>query len=178
MAPTYEKLANAFAGEQNVVIAKVDATEDGQLADRFDVKGYPTLKLFAWNDELKTQEVSDFDARDLEEMTTLLNEKLGTKRRSDGSLTDDAGRVAALDEIVSSAAAVDESLVAALNGASAKKESIDLYVSIANKIIAKGKGYLNTESKRLDQLIEGASVNALKKTSFMLKRNVIKAFKK
>jgi len=178
LAPSYEKLANAFAGEPNVVIAKVDATEDGDIADRYDVKGYPTLKLFAWNDDLKTQEVSDFDARDLEGMTSLLNEKLGTKRKSDGSLTEDAGRVAALDDIVAAAANVDESLVAALSASSAKKESVDLYVGIANKVIAKGKSYLDTESKRLDQLIEGTSVNAVKKSAFMLKRNVIRAFQK
>ncbi len=34
LAPKYEKLGQVFAGEKGVLIGKVDATEDGDLASR------------------------------------------------------------------------------------------------------------------------------------------------
>jgi protein disulfide-isomerase A6 len=46
LAPKYEKLAAAYAGESSVVIASVDAELEADLAQRFSVSGYPSLKLF------------------------------------------------------------------------------------------------------------------------------------
>ena len=42
MAPTYKKLADAFAGEESVAIVAVDATENRATAEAYGVKGYPT----------------------------------------------------------------------------------------------------------------------------------------
>jgi len=183
LAPEYERLAAAFAGEKDVVIAKVDATEDGELADRYEVQGYPTLKLFTpAGSPTGKQEVHDFDGRDLESMTQMLNEALGTHRRVDGSLNDEAGRVASLDALVGkSMGTVDEAFVSALTAAAAdltgsQKTHSDMYVAIAKKVIAKGKSYLETESKRLSGMIDSAGVSATKKTTFMLRRNIINSF--
>lgn len=183
LAPEYERLAAAFAGEKDVVIAKVDATEDGELADRYEVQGYPTLKLFTpRGSPTGKQEVHDFDGRDLETMTQMLNEVLGTHRRMDGSLDDSAGHVAALNTLLgSSLGVVDDALVASLTSAAADltgndKTHGDMYVSIAKKVVAKGKGYIQTEIKRLSGMIEGSGVSAAKKTTFMLRRNILNAF--
>lgn len=47
MAPGYSKLAQRMKNEDNgVPIAKVDATVESDIAQRFEVKGFPTLKLF------------------------------------------------------------------------------------------------------------------------------------
>lgn len=47
LAPEYEKAATALAGfEPNVVLAKCDATENKAVAEKFEVKGFPTLKWF------------------------------------------------------------------------------------------------------------------------------------
>jgi len=46
LAPTYEKLAKAFEGENDVLIAKVDATEEEELGKRYNVEGFPTIKFF------------------------------------------------------------------------------------------------------------------------------------
>jgi len=45
MAPAYSSLAKRMK-EQNVPIAKVDATVEGDLATQFGIEGFPTLKMF------------------------------------------------------------------------------------------------------------------------------------
>ena len=47
LAPTYEKLGEAFAKADGIVIAKVDADSEKTLGSRFGVSGFPTLKYFS-----------------------------------------------------------------------------------------------------------------------------------
>ena len=47
MAPAYSKLSKRTKGEEGgVPIAKVDATVESELAEKYGVKGFPSLKLF------------------------------------------------------------------------------------------------------------------------------------
>ena len=48
LAPVYEELALVYAGDPEVVIAKVDATDgdNEQLGSQFEVQGFPTIKFF------------------------------------------------------------------------------------------------------------------------------------
>jgi len=48
LAPEYEKAAQAIAADEGIdaKLAKVDATEEKDLATKFGVKGFPTLKFF------------------------------------------------------------------------------------------------------------------------------------
>ncbi|KAJ1929586.1 hypothetical protein FBU59_007032 [Linderina macrospora] len=49
MAPEYARLAASFKGSHDVRIATVDASQDRDLAHRYDVHAYPTILLFAEN---------------------------------------------------------------------------------------------------------------------------------
>jgi protein disulfide-isomerase A1 len=46
LAPEFSKAAKTLKADPAIPLGKVDATENKQLAERFGVRGYPTLKFF------------------------------------------------------------------------------------------------------------------------------------
>jgi len=180
LAPKYEKLGEVFAGEQDVLIAKVDVTEQEALGSRYEISGFPTLKFFpAGSAEPEAYE----EARELDSLVEFINSKAGTQRNADGSLLPSAGRVDALDEIIKEASfGVTEAVVAALKAATealtgkAAAQGKE-YLSTAQKVLTKGgAAYVAKESKRLEGLISGKAIVPEKKAAFQLRRNVLAAF--
>jgi len=182
LAPKYDKLGEIFAGEQGVVIGKVDATEEegGALASRYGVTGYPTLKFFPAG----SSEPVDYQGeRELENLVEYINSNAGTYRTVDGGLLPSAGRVEALDELIKGADyALTEELLSSLkatlsNEDAAVQDKGAAYVKALETILKKGGApYVSKEVRRLDGLIAGKSIKPDKKAAFQLKKNVLLAF--
>lgn len=73
LAPKYSKLAKMMKeSDPAVPIAKVDATKEEELATRFNVEGYPTIKVFVNGNP------SDYQGeRETESMANFLKKKAG-----------------------------------------------------------------------------------------------------
>ena len=63
LAPIYEELAQKLAGEPDITIAKMDATENEH--NLMPVTGFPTLKLFKPNSKTPVNYEGDRSLKDL-----------------------------------------------------------------------------------------------------------------
>jgi len=78
MVPAYEETAEAFARESDVVIADVDADAHKDLAGRFGVSGFPTLKFFKKG---STEPVDYNGGREAADIIEYINKEAGAKGR-------------------------------------------------------------------------------------------------
>jgi len=180
LAPTWEKLANVFKNEDEVVIANIDADKYGDVGSRFGVSGFPTLKFFPKDNK---EGIAFEGGRELSDFVKYINEKTGAKRTESGRLEETFGRVSSLDVIASTFLSSDknsvlktaEEKVKTLQGAEATHG--DLYVKYMNAIIKKGNSFVETEKERLSKIIEGGSVSSQKIDEFTVRKNIISQFK-
>jgi len=156
LAPIYNEVANIFKPEANVVVAKVDATENQDLAQQYGVTGYPTLKFFGKG---TTEPDAYSSGRDKASLVDFLNERAGTHRTADGGLKAEAGRISAIDDFIKSAGLGDA--VTEEHIATVKKMVADAieaehqfarhgrhYVKAMQKMAAQGVAYVEKEIKR------------------------------
>ena len=74
----------------------MDATEHPKAAEKYGIRGYPTLKFFG----AASKEPIDYNTgRDEDSFIKFINEHAGTYRVAGGALSALAGRVPSLDEI-------------------------------------------------------------------------------
>lgn len=146
---------------------------------RYGIQGFPTIKFFPAG--ASSEPESYEEAREVEAMVDYINSKVGTQRGPDGSLEGTAGRVEALDALISAADfQVTDGLLASLQEAitagGAGQAGAD-YLATAKKVLAKGgAAYVTKELARLDGIIGGGTMLPEKKTSFQLRRNILAAF--
>ncbi|OMO63954.1 Thioredoxin [Corchorus capsularis] len=181
LAPTYEKVATAFKLEEEVVIANLDADKHKDLAEKYGVSGYPTLKFFPKGNKAG----EDYDGgRDLDDFVTFINEKCGTSRDGKGQLTSKAGILESLNALVKEfvAASNDEKKavfskieeeVEKLKGSTARYGKI--YLKAAKSCIEKGAEYPKKEIERLQRMLD-KSISPAKADEFTLKKNILSAF--
>ncbi|XP_023548944.1 probable protein disulfide-isomerase A6 isoform X2 [Cucurbita pepo subsp. pepo] len=182
LAPIYEKVAAAFKLENDVVIANLDADKYKDLAEKYGISGFPTLKFFPKGNK----DGEDYDGgRDVGDFVNFINEKTGTNRDVKGQLTTNAGIVASLDSLVKEfiAASNDEEKknvyskmeeeVGKLSGSPAKYGKI--YLKSAKKCLEKGGDYAKSEIERIQRILEKA-VSPAKADEFTLKKNILSSF--
>jgi protein disulfide-isomerase A6 len=180
LAPDYEIIANAFAGEDHVVVAKIDCDAHKEKCSAYEVSGYPTLK---WFPKDKKEGEKYEGARDVDSFVNFINKNSGTSRDKTGALGALAGRIPALDEIVSKfisegadkLALVKEAetyLATAVGDALANAK---YYVKVFTTSITQ-KDFVATEVARLDRLITSGSLTPKKKDEFTKKKNILSVF--
>jgi protein disulfide-isomerase-like protein len=96
LAPDYDKVGQSFDGENNVVIAKLDADAHKETASGYDVSGYPTLLWFPRDNKAG---VAYEGGRTPKDFVEFVNREAGTDRTVGGGFTEKAGRISALDEL-------------------------------------------------------------------------------
>jgi protein disulfide-isomerase A6 len=181
LAPEYEKLANAYTADSHVVIAKVDADTHKTLGSRYGVTGFPTIKWFGKNN--KETPVDYNKDRTLQSFVDFINENAGTRRAVNGRLNDEAGRIEALDAIAAKAVAKGADLADLLKQAEQIAKGLTgdeekygkIYTKIIQTIQTKGPSYIQTETERLERMLEG-SVAAKKADEFTIRKNILEAF--
>jgi len=179
LAPDYEKLANIYVNEPDVVIAKVDADAHRDLGSRYGVTGFPTLKWFA-KDSKENPEAYE-KGRDIPSFVEFINQKAGTQRDASGRLSAQAGRVSALDKIAAqflsgnqqSLLKEAEEALKTLKDLEAK--NAEYYLKLMQAIVSKGKDFVKKETDRLVRLLEG-DVSPKKLDEFTIRKNILSAF--
>lgn len=181
LAPIYEKVANALKLEEDVVIANLDADKYKDLAEKYGVSGYPTLKFFPKDNKAG----EDYDGgRDVDDFVSFINQRCGTSRDAKGQLTSQAGVVASLEALVKefTSAAADERKaifsrieeeVGQLKGSSARYGKV--YVKAAKSYLEKGTDYAKKETERLQRMLE-KSISPVKADEFTIKKNILSVF--
>jgi protein disulfide-isomerase A6 len=174
LAPIYEQVAASFAGDDNVIVANVDADAHRDLGQRFGVTGYPTIKFFPKNN--KEGEAYN-GARNPNVFITFLNERSGSGRTLGGGYHESAGRVAELDSIVQRwlAAASDEKATIMEEAKAAAAKAGD-YAKYYVHGMEKGVEWAKKETERLTRMLGGASVKPNHRASFAKRINIFKLF--
>ncbi|KKK24520.1 XPG I-region protein [Aspergillus ochraceoroseus] len=174
LAPTWEALANDFALEPNVVVAKVDAEAENAKTTAKDqgVTGYPTIKFFAKG---STEGEIYSGARTEQAFVEFLNTKAGTHRAVGGGLDDKAGTVPVLDALVAKYTASD--LVAEVKKAAASVQNkyAAYYVKVAEKL-SQNQEYAVKEFARLKKILAKGGSAPEKIDDIISRSNILRKF--
>lgn len=179
LKPIYEEVAKDFALESNCIVANIDAdaASNRELAGRYGVASYPTLKFFPRGGK----EVENYEGPRTEEaFVSFLNERCGTHRAVGGGLNDEAGRLSELDSVAQKfLAATADTRGAIYHEAKVLSESLGApsnhYLRVMEKIIG-SEAYIEKESKRLASILSKRTMAPAKLDEIKTKANVLKAF--
>lgn len=180
LAPVYEKVATAFEGESECIVAKIDADSEKNIGQKYGVTGFPTIKFFPKDN--KEGEAYE-GGRSEEDFIKYLNEKCGTSRTISGDLDSEAGKIPEFDKFVQQFLATKDAskrekiiLGAEMAAAAADNEKFSKYYAIVMKKAAADDGFVDKESARLEKLSKG-DLTRLKKDEITKRRNILTVFK-
>jgi protein disulfide-isomerase A6 len=180
MVPELMKLGQMISQDPSlknrVIVAKVNADDHRSIGEKFDVKGFPTIKYFARGKAPTKENAASYDqARTAEAFFSFLKDKV----REDAAFA----RVASLDPIAIKFVAAEDkaALVAETKAASAdlegeEKANSDLYVKLMEKAVEKGADYLSKEKARLSKMLSSGALSVPKIEEITKKVAIIAAF--
>lgn len=176
LAPTWETLAQDFANEPSVLIAKVDAEAENSkaVATEQGVSSYPTIKYFKKG---STEALPYEGARAEKDFVQFINTNAGTHRAPGGGLDATGGTIEALDTIVTKfKGAYSGGLAEAKKAAEALEDKYaHYYIKVFEKISA-NKGYAEKELKRLEGLVSKGNLAPEKLDDLVSRANILRKF--
>ncbi|KFH47658.1 Protein disulfide-isomerase-like protein [Hapsidospora chrysogenum ATCC 11550] len=181
LAPTWETVANDFANDANVVIAKVnaDAPNGKATAQAYDVTSYPTVKFFPAGSK---EAVAYEGGRNEKDFLDFVNEKVGTHRVPGGGLDISAGTIGALDTVITKLSGSNIAEIAAEVSKEAEKLKEDAqykyaeyYVRVFDKL-SKSDGYAAKELARLEGILSKGGLAPTKRDEIQSRTNVLRKF--
>ncbi|KAL5115545.1 hypothetical protein ACEQ8H_006521 [Pleosporales sp. CAS-2024a] len=176
LAPIWETLANDFANEPAVLIAKVDAEAENSkaLAKEQGVQSYPTIKFFKKG---STEALPYESGRSEKDFIDFLNTNSGTHRAVGGGLDATGGTIEAFNTIV------EKFQGAYADGADEAKKLADTlqdkYAQYYAKVFQKAganQGYVEKELKRLQGLISKGNLAPAKLDDLVSRSNILTKF--
>ena len=179
LAPVWEAVAEDFAQEPAVLVAKVDAEAPNckATASEYGVKSYPTIKFFPRG---STTAVAYEGKRTEEAFVNYLNDKTGAHRAVGGGLNAEGGTIAALDAVILSTRKAGKSIGNGLSEATdAVKDITDRYASYYIKVFEKAgsdSGYVEKELSRLEGMLKKGGLATEKADDLTARANILRKF--
>ena len=169
LAPIYEQVARVLERDSHCVMAKIDVDDpkNAEIRTRFQIASFPTLSFFPAGSSDKWPRPY-LKERTAEELLAFMNEKCGTFRTLEGTLTPLAGRLPKLDGLAARFyAAVTEAARGTLLdevkayvqelkdhvSSSRKASAADYYVRVLERILRDGTEYVKREHERLSKML-------------------------
>ena len=177
LAPTWEKVAQDFASENGVLIAKVDceAPNAKATAEEAGVKSYPTINFYPKGSK---EGVPYTGGRSEADLITFMNEKAGTHRSAGGGLDAIAGTISSLDELVLTLKTGGEDAYKSLESAAGALS--DKYAEYYSKVARKAEanaGYVDKELNRLQGLLKKGGLAPEKADDLTSRSNILSRFR-
>ena len=177
LAPTWEKLAQDFASESGVLVAKVDCEAENakSTAQEAGVKSYPTINYYPKGSK---DPVPYQGGRSENDLVKFINEKAGTHRAAGGGLDALAGTIPSLDELVSSLKTGGDKAYQEFEKAAGAMQGkyAEYYGKVAKKA-EENQGYVEKELGRLQGLLAKGGLAPEKIDDLTSRSNILNRFK-
>mmetsp|Transcript_27918 Transcript_27918/g.61277 ORF Transcript_27918/g.61277 Transcript_27918/m.61277 type:complete len:250 (-) Transcript_27918:220-969(-) len=179
MTPEYKKLGELVNSNPKlkgrVVIAKVNADAHRSLGDKFEVRGFPTIKYLPRGKAPTKENAVDYNqARTAEKFLEYLQEQVASDKgfaRVD-ALADIAKK---FKDAADKSALIKEAKAKIAKVAAEEKENAELYVKLMEKAVEKGVDYLAKEKSRLEKMLGSGGVHSSKVDEMSRKASILGA---
>jgi protein disulfide-isomerase A6 len=174
----WDALADDFALESDVLVAKVDAEAGNSRATAEDqgVVSYPTIKYFPKG----SKDPENYDGgRSESDFVQFLNLKAGTHRMVGGGLDNKAGTVDSLDSIIAKYVSGDSLAKITEEARGVAKDLQQKYAPYYVKVLDKlgsNAGYAAKELARLEKLLSKGGLAAEKADDLTSRSNILRRF--
>ena len=178
MAPIWDTVAQDFASEPTVLIAKVDAEAENSkaTAQSQDVESYPTIKFFPKGSTIPEPYEG---GRTEEALLDFVNGKAGTHRAPGGTLGPKAGVVESMNAIVHKYLAGDSIDSMSQEARKASNGLTDRYAQYYVKVFEKlgnSQQYAEKELARLEGMMKRGGLAPEKLDDLTSRANILRSF--